>query len=158
MKRLLRNRRAVSAVFTTVMLILIVVAGMTAVLAFLVSYVESYQSGQGSASLEFYIIEDVWFDGGNITISVFNYGENGEGFEIEVLEIYVNNEIIIRNKWEFMTDTPDFTEIIPGEHRAIIIEDMNLDPGRYEFKVVTRRSSYVSNEAFRLSEIYLPDL
>jgi flagellin-like protein len=60
-KKLLRNRRALSPVFSTILLIMIVVIGMTVVFAFFVNYVKDYQTGSGSSVFEAAQIEDVWF-------------------------------------------------------------------------------------------------
>ena len=60
-KRLLRNRRALSPVFSTILLIVIVVIGMTVAFAFFVNYVRDYQTGSGSSVLEAAQIEDVSF-------------------------------------------------------------------------------------------------
>jgi flagellin-like protein len=61
MKRLLKNRRALSPVFSTILLIVIVVIGMTVAFGFFVNYVRDYQTGSGSSVLEAAEIEDVWF-------------------------------------------------------------------------------------------------
>ncbi|MCK5628411.1 hypothetical protein KAI12_03005, partial [Candidatus Bathyarchaeota archaeon] len=54
-----RDKRAVSPVLGTVIMILIVVLGMSLVFGFFVDYVSDYQSGRGSSVMELVEIEDV---------------------------------------------------------------------------------------------------
>ncbi len=61
MKRLFKSKRAVSPVIATVLMILIVMAGMTILFAFIGAYAQSFQAGSGSAVLESLTVEDVWF-------------------------------------------------------------------------------------------------
>jgi flagellin-like protein len=60
-KRLLKNKRALSPVFSSILLIVIVVIAMSVAFAFFVNYVRDYQTGSGSSVLEAAQIEDVSF-------------------------------------------------------------------------------------------------
>ena len=48
MRKIIKNSKAVSAVLSTILMILIVVIGMSLVFAFFVNYVRDYQLGRGS--------------------------------------------------------------------------------------------------------------
>jgi flagellin-like protein len=83
------NKRAISPVFSTVLLVLIVVIGMSAVFSFFVGYVSDYQSGRGSSVMELLDIEDVFFnttDTGSVDVWLYNYGE----IEVELDSVFVN--------------------------------------------------------------------
>lgn len=89
MRKFRGNKRAVSPVFSTVMLVLIVVIGMSAVFSFFVGYVSDYQSGRGSSVMELLDIEDVFFDPANtsgVDVWLYNYGE----IEVELDSAFVN--------------------------------------------------------------------
>jgi len=60
-KRLLRNKKALSPVLSTILMIVIVVIGMTIAFGFFVNYVRDFQAGRGSSVLELIQMEDVWF-------------------------------------------------------------------------------------------------
>ena len=145
MKKLIRTKKAITPVFTTVLLILLVVAGMTIVFAFLVSYVEDYQSGQGAAILENYAIEDVWFkDSNQIEITIFNYGK----IELNIKSIFINGLTI-----GFSVENHDNFELPAGQHRTAITNPTTFTPNTpYQFKIVTQRgstfeSTFISPEA-----------
>jgi len=83
------NKRAISPVFSTVMLVLIVVIGMSTVFSFFVGYVSDYQSGRGSSVMELLEIEDVFFDPtetSSVDVWLYNYGE----IEVELDAVFVN--------------------------------------------------------------------
>jgi flagellin-like protein len=83
------SKRAISPVFSTVILVLIVVIGMSAVFSFFVGYVSDYQSGRGSAVMELLEIEDVFFnitDTSSVDVWLYNYGE----IEVELESVFVN--------------------------------------------------------------------
>ena len=83
------NKRAISPVFSTVLLVLIVVIGMSAVFSFFVGYVSDYQSGRGSSVMELLDIEDVFFnatDRSSVDVWLYNYGE----IEVELDAVFVN--------------------------------------------------------------------
>jgi flagellin-like protein len=83
------SKRAISPVFSTVILVLIVVIGMSAVFSFFVGYVSDYQSGRGSAVMELLEIEDVFFnttDHSSVDVWLYNYGE----IEVELESVFVN--------------------------------------------------------------------
>ncbi len=89
MRKFRGNKRALSPVFSTVILVLIVVIGMSAVFSFFVGYVSDYQSGRGSSVMELLEIEDVFFnttDRRSVDVWLYNYGE----IEVELESVFVN--------------------------------------------------------------------
>lgn len=138
MKRLLKSKRAVSAVFTTVLLILLVVSGMTIVFAFLVSYVEDFQTGQGSAVLENFAFENIWFKNTNeIEITIYNYGK----IDLNIKSIHIDGLAVI-----FSIKNYDNNEIPPDEHRTVITNPIPFTSNTaYQFKIVTQRGSTIES-------------
>jgi flagellin-like protein len=89
MKKLFRNRKAVSPVIATVLMILVTMAGMTILFGFVISYSDSYKAGIGSSIKESLTIEDVWFRSGssdNVELWIYNVGK----LPVNVKAIYVN--------------------------------------------------------------------
>jgi len=134
MRRLSKNRKAVSNVIGTILMILVVVVGMSMVFAYFVNFVKDYQTGSGSSVMELVSIEDVWFrfnTGGNVTIWLYNYGK----VDVTVSTFYVNGQSI------------DFHSLtIPvGQHMNTTVQANNGNewtPGAtYDFKFVTERGS-----------------
>jgi flagellin-like protein len=81
MRKMYRNRRGISPVISTILMIMIVIIGMSIVFAYVSVYTQTYQSGLGSSVLESLTIEDVCFNGttangaNNVaTVSVYNSG------------------------------------------------------------------------------------
>jgi hypothetical protein len=138
MKRLLKSKRAVSQVFTTVLLILLVVSGMTVVFAFLVSYVQDFQTGQGSAVLENFAFENIWFKGTNeIEVTIYNYGK----IDLNIQSIYIDGLA-----FGFSIKNYDNNEVPPGGHRTAIINPIPFTSNTaYQFKIVTQRGSTIES-------------
>ena len=137
MRKLRRNKKAVSNVIGTILMILVVAIGMSILFGFFVTFVKDYQAGRGSSVMELVSIEDVWFrfnpDGtvANVTIWLYNYGK----VDVTVNAFYVNGQSIV-----------DFNSLtIPiGEHNNTTVEPMNggwVSGITYDFKFVTERGS-----------------
>jgi flagellin-like protein len=82
MKRLFKNKKAVSPVIATVLMILITMVGMTLLFAFVSSYSDNYKAGIGSSVMESLTVEDIWLSPGGsssynsqVQISVYNVGK-----------------------------------------------------------------------------------
>jgi flagellin-like protein len=83
MKRLFKNKKAVSPVIATVLMILVTMVGMTLLFAFVSSYSENYKAGIGSSVMESIVVEDIWLSphlsGSNydmsVEITVYNVGK-----------------------------------------------------------------------------------
>jgi flagellin-like protein len=95
MMKLFRNKKAVSPVIATVLMILVTMAGMAILFGFVISYSDAYKAGVGSSVMESLTIEDVWFSPNSpngvsytsqVQISVYNAGK----VESTITSIYVN--------------------------------------------------------------------
>jgi flagellin-like protein len=81
MKRLFRNKKAVSPVIGTILMIMITMIGMTLLFAFVASYSQTYKAGIGSSVMESLTIEDIWLSVGkspydsSCIIYVYNSGK-----------------------------------------------------------------------------------
>ena len=62
MKRLFKNKKAVSPVIATVLMIMVTMAGMTILFGFVTSYSQIYKEGAGSQVLELLTVEDIWIN------------------------------------------------------------------------------------------------
>jgi flagellin-like protein len=84
-KRLFRNKKAVSPVIATILMILVTMAGMTILFGFVISYSDAYKSGVGSSVMESLTIEDVWLSPGSnsyasdsaysVQLTIYNVGK-----------------------------------------------------------------------------------
>jgi flagellin-like protein len=81
MKRLLQNKKAISPVIATVLMILVTMAGMAILFGFVISYSDAYKAGVGSSVMESITFEDIWLSPGSLTynsqvnITVYNVGK-----------------------------------------------------------------------------------
>jgi flagellin-like protein len=139
-RRLFKDRRGVSPVFTTILLILLVVWGMSFLLAYFITYVKDFQTGRGSVVMELVCIEDVWFkrvgESSPIEIWLYNYGK----VNVNVTALYIGGQPVPFN-------SPDnFLEIPVGQHGNVTTV-YSLDPNKaYHFKVVTQRGAAYEGE------------
>jgi flagellin-like protein len=91
MKKLFRNRKAVSPVIATVLMIMVTMAGMTILFGFVISYSDAYKAGIGSSVMESLTVEDVWFSPESyparaVQISIYNVGK----VDSTITSIYAN--------------------------------------------------------------------
>ena len=93
MKRLLQNKKAISPVIATVLMILVTMAGMAILFGFVISYSDAYKSGVGSSVMESITIEDIWISPPSVPdplhtvqISVYNVGK----VDSTITSTYVN--------------------------------------------------------------------
>lgn len=139
LKRFGGDRRGVSPVLSTVILVLIVVLGMSVVFAFFVDYVSDYQRGRGSSVMELVEIEDVYFVGSDsVEVWLYNHGE----IEVEVDAVYVDGLKMNISRFD-----DDFSLGL-YEHKMF---NVTLSGGwvsgeSYVFKFVTERGSAVERE------------
>ncbi len=83
MKRLLKNKRAITPVLSSVLMMLIAVAGMSIAITATYVITTNYRDIMG----ERFIIEDVYFRTGGISIYVRNTGK----VAFKLVSVYVNN-------------------------------------------------------------------
>jgi flagellin-like protein len=140
MRKLLGNRRAVSSVLSTILLILVVVLGMSVAFGFFVTFVRDYQAGRGGSVMELVSIEDVWFKAGNSVVDVwlYNYGKVG----VKVNSIFIDGISVNFSN----------TEVPVGEHLNVIMSATWASDTAYHFRVVTERGSVFEGEYFSPSE------
>jgi flagellin-like protein len=89
MRKLFSNKRAVSPVIATVLMILVTMVGMTILFAFVTSYSQFYKEGVGSQVLELITVEDVWIKADSyhsVQITVYNAGK----IDSQITSVYVN--------------------------------------------------------------------
>jgi archaeal type IV pilus assembly protein PilA len=142
MRKLSKNRRAVSPVIATVLMILITMAGMTLLFAFVSSYSENYKAGIGSSVMESTTVEDIWLSpqslayDGKLTISVYNTGK----VDTVINSIYVNgSELTFPSSTNYNLNIP----VPVGQHLKIPAEWTGtwVSGVDYSFKIVTARGS-----------------
>jgi flagellin-like protein len=141
MKRLFKNKKAVSPVIATVLMILIVMAGMTILFAFVTDYTQSFQAGRGSAVLESLTVEYHLFktlpSDEYLYIWVYNVGE--EKFVIN--SIYVNDVMVTPALFNSDKEPiPHGTVIDLNEHIEIRVCPWRVGYS-YTVKIVTDRGS-----------------
>jgi flagellin-like protein len=92
MKRLFRNKRAVSPVIGTVLMIMITMIGMTLLFAFVASYSQTYKAGIGSSVMESLTIEDVWlsYDSEVYDSKVLMHVYNSGKIDCTISSVYVD--------------------------------------------------------------------
>ncbi len=141
MKRVLKNRKAVSPVIATVLMILITMAGMAILFGFVISYSDAYKAGVGSSVMEYLIIEDVWLSPPSVSdplrtvqLSVYNVGKVGS----TITSAYVNGLALTKS------GNLDLKEpIVIGQHLTITL-DWNqpfVHGQQYTFRLSTKSGS-----------------
>jgi flagellin-like protein len=139
MKRLLRNRKAVSPVVSAVIMILIVTIGMSVLFAFFVNYARDFQANSGSAVLESMVIEDVWFKSSStIDISVYNVGK----VNFTISSVYINDFRVAA------IDGTSGTVNVEG-HGNFNVTYVTMADERYVLKLVTTRGSTIEGSYYR---------
>jgi flagellin-like protein len=142
MMRLHGNKRAVSPVIATVLMILIVMAGMTLLFGFVGSYATSFQNGSGGSVLESLTFEDTWFttrtDNGQQVLSIWIY--NTGKADIELNSLYANGTLVSMYGSDYnLLDSNTLVKI--GAHFQVVIQ-VPWQPGdSYTIKIVTPRGS-----------------
>ena len=137
MRKLIRNKKGLSPVVATVLLILVVMVGMTILFAFVDAYATNFQAGSGSGILESMTIEDVWFTsntGHNDLIQLWVYNVGKVSFTIN--SVYVNGAPPAS-----ITSNSKVVQI--GTHCEINVT-LSADwtnANNYELKIVTARGS-----------------
>ena len=143
MKKLFRNKKAVSPVVATVLMILVTMAGMTILFGFVISYSDSYKAGIGSSIKESLTIEDVWLqDGDKLELWIYNVGK----LPVNVKAIYVNggNLQVISFNGSAVTNALNINGEIPLNSHVKVIATCNwqsYDSSPIVFKIATERGS-----------------
>lgn len=146
MRKLYRNKRGLSTVISTILMIVVVMVGMTLLFAYVDVYARNYQTGVGSSILESATIEDVWIfqDSHTVQLTVYNTGTAtnlGTNLDLTIAAIYVNNVALTTGP---SSNGINFNELIgAGDHVPInCYYSAGFQPGvAYNFKIVTVRGS-----------------
>lgn len=143
MKKLFTNKKAVSPVIATVLMIMVTMAGMTILFGFVISYSDAYKAGVGSSVMESLTIEDIWLSPHStsynlaVQISIYNVGK----VDSTITSMYANglkltdngnlnlNKIIAIG--QHLTITLDWSQVwIPGQQytfRVSTLSGSNFD-------------------------------
>jgi flagellin-like protein len=144
MKRLLQNKKAISPVIATVLMILVTMAGMAILFGFVISYSDAYKKGVGSSVMESLTIEDIWLSPNSSTynsqvqITVFNVGK----VDSTITSMYANGLKLTENG-NLNLNKP----IAIGQHLAITL-DWSQNPGWVKGQEYTFRVSTLSGSNF----------
>jgi flagellin-like protein len=137
MTRMHANRRAVSPIIATVLMILIVMAGMTILFAFVGSYTQGFQSGSGSAVLESLTFEDVWFTDSNHQMSIWIY--NTGKADITLNLVYVDGASVPMY-YQNLTLIHSNSLVKVGAHFHMIVF-LEQQESNYTIRISTQRGS-----------------
>jgi flagellin-like protein len=130
MKRMMMNRKALSPVISTVLMMLAVIIGMSLLFAFFVNYTKDFQLGSGSAVLESMTVEDVWFrDASTVEVWVYNLGK----VDFKINSVYVND----------LQVASDAVVVGVGAHGKLTITTSLSHGSVYQLKLVTERGTTV---------------
>lgn len=132
MRNLYRNKKALSTVISTVLMIMVVMIGMSLLFAYLVVYSDNFRAGSGSAVLESITVEDVYFINNNqVNVTVFNTGK----VDFVISSVYIDS---------LASSTSLNVEVKQGEHLTFQIPPASgsFSSGTtYNFKLVTQRGT-----------------
>jgi hypothetical protein len=137
-RKLCRNKKGVSTVISTIIMIMVVMVGMSVLFGALIVYSDNFHSGIGSSVLESITVEDVHFINSNtVQLSIYNTGKIG----IDISNIYIEGQMAT-------------LKLTPPAKTIPIAEGMHYDgltvtapPGTfssgnsYSFKIVTLRGT-----------------
>ena len=133
--RMYRNRKGVSTVVGTILMIMVVMVGMSILFGFMIVYADGFQHGSGASVLESITVEDVHFTGPNtVELSLYNTGKTA----LEVSNIYIDGKMA--------TLTAKTIPIAEGDHAdglsVTAPSGITFTSGQsYSFKIVTLRGS-----------------
>ncbi len=141
MKRLLKNRKAVSPVIATVLMIMITMAGMAILFGFVISYSDAYKAGVGSSVMESLTIEDIWISPSSVPdplhtvqLSVYNVGK----VDSTITSAYVNGLALTKDGNLNLKES-----IIVGQHLTVTLNwNQPFAHGqKYTFRISTQSGS-----------------
>ncbi len=150
MRKLFRNKKGISPIISTILMILVVMVGMSLVFAYVVAYSDNYKAGVGSSVLESLSIEDVWVDNSQtLHVWVYNSGTQanlGATVNLNVATIYVDGSALKNNQADAGSNlgTINFNEqpVNAGQHVQFIGESAQpVAKGTHEITIVTMRGS-----------------
>ncbi len=125
MIKIIRNRRAITPVLSSLLLTVIAVAGMSIAIAATYVITDGLHDSMG----ERLIVEDVWFTSNQISLYLRNVGK----ISVDIVAVYVNRESQSFSNLELEQES---------HSRLNITYHWNPD-SEYEIKVVTGRGTNV---------------
>jgi hypothetical protein len=141
MRKLYRNKKGLSTVISTILMIMVVMVGMSVAFAYVAVYAQSYKAGIGSSVMESLTIEDIYLSPGSlaynnqVTFWVYNSGQ----IDATINVIYINGVAATNG-----SSTINFNINVPvGTHIPITVQASStwVSGDTYEFKVNTVRGS-----------------
>ncbi len=125
MIKIIRNRRAITPVLSSLLLTVIAVAGMSIAIAATYVITDGLHDSMG----ERLVVEDVWFTSNQISLYLRNVGK----ISVEIVAVYVNRE------------SQSFSNLeLEQESHSMLNITYNWNPdSEYEIKVVTGRGTIV---------------
>jgi flagellin-like protein len=119
MKKLFKNRKAVSPVIATVLMILVTMAGMAILFGFVISYSDAYKAGVGSSVMESLVVEDIWLSphsatyNSEVQISIYNVGK----VDSTITSMYANGVKLTENGQLSLNN-----QVAVGQHLIITLD------------------------------------
>ena len=138
MRKLCRNKKGLSTVISTILMIMVVMVGMSVAFAYVAVYAQSYKAGIGSSVMESLTIEDIFLGstyGNHVTLWVYNSGQ----IDATINVVYINGVAATNG-----SSTINFNINVPvGAHVPITVQASSIwhSGATYEFKVNTVRGS-----------------
>lgn len=125
-RRLLRNRRGITPVLSNLLLTVLAVAAMSIAVSATYVITDNLHNNMG----ERFIVEDVWFTTGQVSIYIRNVGR----VSIKIAAVYVDR--ISQSSFTAL-------ELEQGKHGWLNVTYNWSPDSAYEIKVVTRRGTQV---------------
>jgi flagellin-like protein len=144
MRKLFKNKRAVSPVIATVLMILVTMAGMTILFGFVTSYADNYKEGIGSSVMESLTVEDIWLSPNfasnpahTIQLTIYNVGK----VDSTITSVYANGlKLTATDRGQDFNLKKD---VAIGQHTTLILywEGTWQSQVSYTFRVATQKGS-----------------
>lgn len=142
-RQLYRQRKAVSPVIATVLMIMVTMVGMTILFAFVASYSDNYKAGIGSSVIESLIIEDIWLSPSLTPLSNHNSIVNITIYNAGKIDSTITSAFANGLKLTIDGDMNLNEDVDVGQHRTLSLEWNNnwRSGNEYTFKISTLRGS-----------------
>jgi heme/copper-type cytochrome/quinol oxidase subunit 2 len=149
MRKTYQNKKGLSTIISTILMIIVVMVGMTILFAYVTVYANNYQTGTGGSILESSTIEDAWITSPHtVQLTVYNTGTAtnlGTNVDLTVAAVYVNGTALTTiSSTGVSTNNINFDWSIPAGYHISVngYYSTGFQSGQtYEFKIVTERGS-----------------
>jgi|WetSurMetagenome_2_1015567.scaffolds.fasta_scaffold147184_2 flagellin-like protein len=144
MNRLIKNKKAVSPVIATVLMIMVTMAGMAILFGFVISYSDAYKAGIGGSVMESLVVEDIWLSpestvyNSAVNLTIYNVGK----VDSTITSVYANGTKLTDIVGGQNVKLNDIVLGI-GEHKTITLYwDNKWQTGQtYIFTISTQKGS-----------------